>query len=288
MSAPAKKIVIKSSAKTAQVSLPLTQKSPAATPLQQKKVVVKAAAPAAPKKAVVQRQVVSAAKKLVFAAQEEEEEDAPSKTRDELLMEALALLQAALGMSGGKKKGFNKDGTPRAKRVNNSGWNQFVKDFCAENPGVSWKDAMVLCKGPWAELKGESASTQEDGCSEALLEETVTVVAAPAPKKLVISKSGAKTAQVSVTAAAAAMAALEAAKAEAEAAAALFPTLAELAAPSTDVEEFEHEGVSLLKNSEGFCWRLDEDGEQVFVGRWDATEEKMDETASEPVYGESA
>jgi hypothetical protein len=270
MSVVPKKIVIKSGAKTAQVSLPLTQKSPAAsvtqteaapaaTPLQQKKVVAgrsEALLPAAPKKAKSQ----SVPKKLVFAPQEEDEaEEAPAKTRDELLMEAFALLQAALGMPAGAKgraKGLKKDGTPRAQRTNNSGWNQFVKDFCAENPGVIWKDAMVLCKGPWAELKGESASVASAE------EEATPLPQKPKSQKLVIAAKPKPTVKI--------------------AAAAPVPVLEEA---EVDVEEFDWEGQTLQKNADGFCWRVDESGDQIFIGRWDAAKEKMDEKAEEPTYG---
>ena len=266
MSTPQKKIVIKASAPK---QMPAT---PAANPLQQKKVVVKASAPAAPQKAAVQasplltqRKVVSASKKLVFAATEAEDETDAPKTRDEILMEALALLQTALGMSGGKRKGLKKDGTPRAKRVNNSGWNVFVKEFRAENPGMSWKDAMVAAKADWAALKGESASAEEE-------EEAP----APAPKKLVIAKSGAKTAPVPVVNPKAAAELMAEAMAEAE---------AEAEDASVECDEFEWEGLALMKNAEGFCWRMDEAGEQVFVGRWDAEKEEMDQKADEPSYG---
>jgi hypothetical protein len=250
MSVVPKKIVIK---KPTAASVTQTEAAPAATPLQQKKVVV----PAAPKKAAVPK----TAQKLVFAPQEAEAEaEEAVKTRDELLMEAFALLQAALGMPAGAKgkaKGLKKDGTPRAKRTNNSGWNQFVKDFCAENPGVIWKDAMVLCKGPWAELKGETASV-------ASVEEE-TVVAAPRAQKLVIAAKP----KIACAAAAAAAPPPKAPEAEAE----------------VEVEEFDWEGQALQKNAQGFCWRVDESGDQIFIGRWDAEAEKMDETAEEPTYG---
>jgi hypothetical protein len=262
MSAAQKKIVIKSGAKTAQVSLPLTQKSPAAalvaaapaaTLLQQKKVV-------APQKAVVKKAAPVAA-----AEESESEEEAPAKTRDELLMEALALLQAALGMSAGKRKGLKKDGTPRAKRTNNSGWQQFVKEFREENPGVSWKDAMVLCKADWKALKGEDASV-------ASADEEESAPAAKAPKKkLVIAAKPVAPAKTAAQIVAEVKAAAAAAAAEAE--------------PEVEVEEFEWEGQTLQKNAQGFCWRVDESGEQIFIGRWDAEEEKMDETAEEPTYG---
>jgi hypothetical protein len=229
--------------------------------------------PAAPQKAVVKRQVVSAPKKvvqkIVFVEQEEEEEEeAPAqKTPQQIYDEIQVLLAQLVQVSGGKKiKGLKKDGTPRAKRTNTSGWNQFVMEFRAENPGISYKDAMVLCKGPWAELKGESASVASAGEEE----ESAPAVAAP-KKKLVISAKPVAAAPPAKTAAqiiAEAMALVEAA-----------------AEPEVEVEEFEWEGQTLQKDADGFCWRVDESGDQVFIGRWNAEEEKMDETAEEPTYG---
>ncbi len=260
----------------------LVAAAPTATP--QKRVVVKASAPAAPQKAVVQRQVVSAPKKvvqkIVFVEQEEEEEEAPvQKTPQQIYDEIQVLLAQLVQVSGGKKiKGLKKDGTPRAKRTNNSGWNQFVKEFRAENPGMSWKDAMVAAKADWKALKGEAAPEVEE---EEVEEEEVAPVPAPAPaaaKKLVIKKPAAppaKTAEQILAELAEAKA-----KAEAEAAAA-----AAAECPEVEVEEFEWEGQALQKNAQGFCWRVDEEGEQIFVGRWDAEAEKMDEAAQEPVYG---
>ena len=249
MSVVPKKIVIKSLTQTSPAAA-LVAAAPAATPLQQKKVV--AAAPAAPKKAASQ----SVPKKLVFAPQEEDEaEEAPAKTRDELLMEAFALLQAALGMPAGAKgraKGLKKDGTPRAKRTNNSGWNQFVKDFCAENPGVIWKDAMVLCKGPWAELKGEAASVASAD------EEAAPLPQKPKSQKLVIAAKPKPAVKI------------------AAAAPAPVPEEAEV-----DVEEFDWEGQTLQKNADGFCWRVDESGDQIFIGYWN----NPTATAEEPTYG---
>lgn len=278
MSVPAKKIVVK---------------KPAVAAAAKSKVVVKtSAAPAATKK-IVQKVVM-----VPQIVEEVEEEEAP-KTAQQIYDEIQVLLAQLVQVSGGKKKGFKKDGTPRAKRTNTSGWNAYVTEFRAENPGVSWKDAMVLCKESWAALKGEVAPEDEEDVS--------SVAAAPAPapapapaKKLVIAKSGAKTAQVSLpltqkaaaappakTAAelmAEAMALAEAEKAKAEAEAA-GRSGALLEAPEVEVEEFEWEGQTLQKNAEGFCWRVDEEGEQIFVGRWDAEKEEMDETAEEPSYG---
>ncbi len=276
-----KKIVIKPSAASAAAASAVT----VVAPLQQKKVVIAKASGAA--SAAAPKVVVSAPKRIVQKVvmvpqivEEVEEEEAP-KTAQQIYDEIQVLLGQLVQISGGKKvKGLKKDGTPRAKRTNTSGWNQFVKDFCAENPGVSWKDAMVLCKPMWAALKGEVAEAEEEEVAEE--EESAAAPApAPAPKpaaKLVIKKPSAPPAKTAEQILAELAEAKAKAEEEAKAAAAAAEAEAEV-----EVEEFEWEGQTLQKNAEGFCWRVDETGEQIFVGRWDG--EKMDECAEEPTYG---
>ena len=280
-----KKIVIKASAPK---QMPAAAAA-ASAPAPKSKVVVKTSAPqrvvSAPAKKVVVRQIVE---------EVEEEEDGRSealleapgpKTPQQIYDEIQVLLAQLVQVSGGKKKGFKKDGTPRAKRTNTSGWNAFVKEFREANPEVSWKDAMVLCKAEWAALKGEVAPEEEADESSVAAAPAPAPKPAAAPKKLVIPAKKtaapappAKTAAELMAEAAAAAAAAEAEKAK----------LAEAEAPEVEVEEFEWEGQTLQKNAEGFCWRIDEEGEQIFVGRWDAEKEEMDEKAEEPTYGESA
>ena len=249
MSVPAKKIVIKASA-----------------PKQMPAAAAATSAPAPKSKVVVK----TPPKKKEVVVEEEAEEAPGPKSAQQIYDEIQVLLAQLVQVSGGKRKGFKKDGTPRAPRKNTSGWNQFVKEFRAENPGMSWKDAMVAAKADWAALKGEASPEEED--------EESSAVAAPAPapapaKKLVIAKSSAKPASAPTPppkTAAELMA--ESASAAAE-------------APEVEVEEFEWEGQTLQKNAEGFCWRIDEEREQIFVGRWNAEKEEMDETAEEPTYG---
>jgi hypothetical protein len=269
-----KKIVIKKPASATAEAAPVAVAAAASAP--KSKVVVKASASqrvvSAPAKKVVVRQIVEEV--------EEEEEVVGPKTPQQIYDEIQVLLAQLVQVSGGKKmKGLKKDGTPRAKRTNTSGWNAFVSEFRAENPGVSWKDAMVLCKAEWATLNGKSAPEEVEESSVASPREPAAAPKpASAPKKLVIAakKPAAAAAAPPVKTAAELMAqAMAEAAAEAEKAA---------AESAVEVEEFEWEGQTLQKNAEGFCWRVDEEGEQIFVGRWDEKEEKMDEKAEEPTY----
>ncbi len=265
-----------------------------------KKVVAPAKMVAAPQRVVAPKK--ASIQKVVYVQEEEVEEveEEQPMTRDEMLVQALALLSQAMGMKAGrgsKAIKFNKDGSvrqPRGPRENSekqAAWMAFVKEV-RESQGVdengkfliSHKDAMKLAKEMRAEA-GEEAGEEEQEEDEA---------PAPAPKKVIAAKSDALLAQSPLSRAqkpspVAAPAKkspqqireeLAAKKAAEEAAAAAAEQPEEEA--SVEVEEFEHDGKTYLKNSDNLCWFINEAGEQVWAGVYLPDEDRIDESVEEP------
>ena len=259
--AAAPKVVVKASAK---VVVKAPQK------------VVKAPAPSVKK---------AAAPKVVY---QEEAEDSGSETAEqpasaqEIYERIQELLGELVGLSGGRGKiKLTKTGKirkPRGPRENSekqSAWMDFVKQV-REEQGVdengkfliSHKDAMKLAK----EMRAEEAGSEEAEAEEE----------APAPAKKVVAKSSAKTA----TTAPAKKSPQEIraeflARSAAKAAAEVEPEAE--ASTEVEVEEFEHDGKTYLKNSDNLCWLMDAEGNQTWAGAYLPEEDRIDETVEEPL-----
>lgn len=256
------------------------------------KVVVKAPAKvvAAPSKVVVKAPSSSvkkaAAPKIVY---QEEVEDSGSETQpasaQEIYERIQELLGELVGLSGGRGKiKLTKTGKirkPRGPRENSekqSAWMDFVKQV-REEQGVdengkfliSHKDAMKLAK----EMRAEEAGSQPSEAEEEAEEE------APAPaKKVVAKKPAAAPAKKSPQEIRAEFLAKQKAEAAAKAAEAEQP---EEESAEVEVEEFEHDGKTYLKNSDNLCWLVDAEGNQTWAGAYLPDEDRIDETVEEPM-----
>lgn len=249
------------------------------------KVVVKASAKVvvkAPQKVVKAPSPVkkAAAPKVVYQ-EEEEAEDSGSETQPATAQEIYERIQELLGelvgLSGGRGKiKLTKTGKirkPRGPRENSekqSAWMDFVKQV-REEQGVdengkfliSHKDAMKLAK----EMRAEEAGSQP---SEAEEEE------APVPKKAVVQPKKAAAAKKSPQEIRAEFLAKQKAAAEEE-------QQQEEESAEVEVEEFEHDGKTYLKNSDNLCWLMDAEGNQTWAGAYLPEEDRIDETVEEPL-----
>lgn len=201
-------------------------------------------------------------------------------SRDEMLAQALTLLSQALGMKtgrGAKAIKFNKDGSmrqPRGPRENSekqTAWMAFVKEVRAEQGVdengkflISHKDAMKLAK----EMRAEEAGSDE-------AEEDAPV---PAPKRVVAKLPKVVAAKKSPQQIREELAA----KKKAEEAAAAASADEEEAEASVEVEEFEHNGQTYLKNSDNLCWLTDAEGNQTWAGVYLPDEDRIDAEVEEP------
>ena len=257
-------------------------------------------ASAVPKKVVVapspvvakSQKVVAPAKKpikkVVYVEESEVEEeveevDEAPLSRDDMLIQALTLLQQAMGMSGRGKVKLTKSGKirqPRGPRENSekqTAWMEFVKQV-REEQGVdengkfliSHKDAMKLAKELRAEEAGSEHTEEDDAPAPA---PTVALRNGQSAKKAVVpAKKAAAPAKKSPQEIRAEFLARSAAAAVAE----------EEAEASVEVEEFEHNGKTYLKNTDNLCWLTDSEGNQTWAGVYLPEEDRIDSEVEEP------
>jgi hypothetical protein len=211
----------------------------------------------------------------VEESEAEEVEDAPL-SRDEMLIQALTLLQQAMGMSGRGKVKLTKTGKirqsrgPRENSEKQTAWMEFVKQV-REEQGVdengkfliSHKDAMKLAKELRAE-EGGSDSAEQDEPSPA------KKAVVPAKKAAVPAKSAKKSPQEIRT------------EFLARSTAAAAAAVAEQEQQEVEVEEFEHDGKTYLKNSDNLCWLVDAEGNQTWAGVFLPEEDRIDTEVEEP------
>ena len=239
------------------------------------KIVVATAGKKAPAPKIVYQQVVE-------EVEEEEEQPASAQEIYERIQELLGEL---VGLSGGRGKiKLTKTGKirkPRGPRENSekqAAWMEFVKEVRAsqgvdENGKflISHKDAMKLAK----EMRAEDAGSDD-------AEEEEEEAPAPSPAKKVVAKKATATAapaKKSPQEIRAEFLAKQKAAAEAEASS----EQEDDEEGTTEVEEFEHDGKTYLKNGDNLCWLVDAEGNQTWAGAYLPDEDRIDETVEEPL-----
>ncbi len=255
-------------------------------------IVVSAKKVAAPQKVVVKApaKVVAPVKKVMVPAKniaydimgrqvlEEVEEDAPMTAQD-IYERITDLLGELVGLTGGRGKiKLTKTGKirkPRGPRENSekqAAWMEFVKQVRAEqgvdengNFLISHKDAMKLAKELRAEAGSEGAEEEE-------------AEPAPAPKKVVVT-----TKKPSPAAAAPLKRSPQQIREELAAKKAAEEAVTAEQEAEVEVEEFEHNGKTYLKNGDNLCWLVDADGNQTWAGAYLPDEDRIDETVEEPM-----
>ncbi len=282
------KIVLKKpTASASATSLPKASSIivPASASLQHKKVVV--AAPSskvivkAPQKVAAPVKKVAVAPKIIYQQVVEEVEDAEEEpmTAQDIYERIQELLGELVGLSGGRGKiKLTKSGKvrkPRGPRENSekqNAWMEFVKQVREEQGyeedengkrtyAISHKDAMKMAK----QLRAGEAGSDES-------EDVEDSEPAPAPAKKVVvaakkaSPAPPKRSPQQIREELAAAAAKEAEQAQ-----------------EVEVEEFEHDGKTYLKNNDNLCWLVDADGNQSWAGAYLPDEDRIDSTVEEPL-----
>jgi hypothetical protein len=257
------------------------------------KVVVKAPAKvvAAPSKVVIKAPTKKAtpAPKVVYQEEAEAEDsgsEAQPATAQEIYERIQELLGELVGLSGGRGKiKLTKTGKirkPRGPRENSekqSAWMDFVKQV-REEQGVdengkfliSHKDAMKLAKEMRAEAGEEAGSDHTEEAEEA-----------PVPAKKVVTPNG-KPKKAAAAAPAPAKRSPQEIREEflAKQKAAAAAAQEEEQQAEVEVEEFEHDGKTYLKNSDNLCWLVVSEGEQTWAGVYLPEEDRIDDSVEEP------